>query len=290
MTTFKQTFQQMFKVKWKWIKVILLIQLVCLIAGSLFLIIKYPHGVNPSSHSFADQFFDFSNNLFAVPVNLSGWLIVIGDPIFLGILCYQNEKINASQTWRLIPLSESKFFNANLLSSFISCVVIAIPQVIVSLILMAIEQKYSSANPIANTFNFANYDASNWLLSILFFLILIALVFFIMTFVSFSNFSSKTIANFIPSSKSKIIKKLVFILLVIIAVYLGFQLNESLTLLGLKQESLYLQQFKDDKVVNNIFIYNLSTIYLFLELAIFSLIFWLSDTFLMKKYFEPKIK
>ena len=54
----------------------------------------------------------------------------IADVIFVGLLCWQNEKINLSQTWQLAPASSVKIWLINMLSSLVECIYIFVIQVI----------------------------------------------------------------------------------------------------------------------------------------------------------------
>lgn len=288
MTTFKQSFKQMFKVKWKWIKILWLVQILILIFGTAILIIQHPHGVNADASSFSGLFFDFDNNLYAVPVNLSSFLIIWGDIIFLGILIWQSYKINLSQTWRLLAQSDSQLWQGNLLSSFLSCCTVFIPQVIVYLILLVIENTFSKTHPINSLFNadFQNHLLQNLSNFTSFCLLLIAFVLLILTFADFTIFSSRAVADFLPFKNVKAMRVILVIVLIIIGVYFGSTIiNETIAITN---------KFADKMMVTHKSIsfayYNLSTWAMVLEFAIAALIFDLLDTWLIKKYVETTIK
>ncbi|WEV50919.1 hypothetical protein OZX63_08195 [Lactobacillus sp. ESL0700] len=42
---------------------------------------------------------------------------LLANLIYLGITCWQNEKFNREQTWRLIPMHDSELYLANTISS-----------------------------------------------------------------------------------------------------------------------------------------------------------------------------
>lgn len=298
MTTFKQSFNQMFKVKWKWIKILWLVQILILIFGTAVLIIQHPHGVSVDASSFSSLFFDFDNNLYAVPVNLSSFLIIWCDIVFLGILIWQSYKINLSQTWRLLAQSDSKLWQSNLLSSFLSCCTVFIPQVIAYLILLVIENTFSKTHPINNLFNadFQNHLLQNLLNFTSFFLILIAFVLLILTFADFTIFSSRAVVDFLPFKNEKVIRATLIIVLIMIGVYFGSTIiNETIAITGKFTDKMILANSGYNKIMatNNPiynFYYNLSSLVMILEFAIAALIFGFLDSWLIKDFVEAKIK
>jgi len=45
-------------------------------------------------------------------------------------MCWQNERENLSQTWREAPLSDTKFYFANIFSSIVGCIYIFLIQIV----------------------------------------------------------------------------------------------------------------------------------------------------------------
>lgn len=293
MTSFKQVFGQMFKEKWKWIRLVWVIQLAVLVIGTIILILQHPHGVNPDSSSFINMFFDDGKNLFAVPVNLTLWLIYLADLIFLGILVRIDAKLNLSQTWRLLPISESKFWQANIWSSFVSCVVIFIPQVIVAVILMAIEEFCSSASPLTNWFaGLYHNPAQNILGSISFVLILVSLVLLVLIFADFAVFASNTITDFVPAKNIKVLRIIILLVLVVAVVYFGSQLTDVVTNLADKQTDAIIlanEHYGQTAVNNSVYwAYNLTQWAIALEFLVGALVFGVLDNWLMKRFVESR--
>lgn len=297
MTDFKQVFKQIFKTKWKWIKLIWLIQLIVVILGSLCLIIQHPHGVNYGVNSnyagFTAQFFDFGKNIYAVPVNLSLWLIIWGDIVFLGILIWQAYKINLSSTWRLIAIDDGKLWQANLWSSFVSCVVILILQATVAFILMLVEETFSRAKPITNTFVGINKNPLQGILgTISFCLVITGIVFLILTLSDFAIFSSRTITDFLPIKNIKVVRAIVMIAIIILAIYFGSHLTDALTAFTNKQtDRLILNTAArtiregNDRIY---WAYNLTEWATAAEFLISALILGCLNNWLIKKFVEPK--
>ena len=79
---------------------------------------------------------------------------VIADLVITIILCWQNERINSSQTWQLIPLASSAKYIANVLSSVLGCIYIFIIQLLINFILLL---PYLSASPVPININNLEY-------------------------------------------------------------------------------------------------------------------------------------
>lgn len=122
MTTFKQVCMELFHRRNRYVKFFLTVQALVVIFYSLFIIVSH----NKYSLLGYEHF--------------TGWLIpyaiviqttMIFDLVFLGWVIFKNEKWQFSQTWRLIPISDSKLFLANITSTLLNCIVIFISQILV---------------------------------------------------------------------------------------------------------------------------------------------------------------
>lgn len=208
MINFLAITKQMFKQKSKFIYLILLVQLIAVIASLVFNIQTIAQG--------EFQEILYNNTIFTT---------VLFDVIFLGIMCWQNEKINLSQTWRQIPISSTKFYLANIMSTLICCVYIFIIQIIANIIV--------TAPKVTRVFNdligYADYTANFWNRGLIFGLFLVLIVITISMFVSFTNFSTRVIVDFLPIKNTTWVKMLVMGILVIIGVYVGMQINSHFT-------------------------------------------------------------
>ena len=107
MTTFKALFNQMGKKKRRSVYLLALLQLV---AGSVFAL--WAFFSNGGAFSNTDK-----------PV---AWFVMVAtftpftDIAYVILSAWQNEKEYSSQTWRLVPISSSKFYLANILSAIVN--------------------------------------------------------------------------------------------------------------------------------------------------------------------------
>lgn len=180
----------------------------------------------------------------------------IADVIFVGLLCWQNEKINLSQTWQLAPASSVKIWLINMLSSLVECIYIFVIQVILGFVAAKVTWA----------------DAS---LLIEFLLFLTGTVLVIMTFVSFANFLTKVIVDQLPVNNNIVIKLFVMAVIVIIAILIAEQLNEQIT-------AMYLHRFAKEAAYDPL---GISVVEYFAGAIVLGAI----DSYLMSKFVEPKI-
>ena len=155
--------------------------------------------------------------------NMATWTIYF-DIAFYAVTCWQNEKINMSQTWHLAAADEGKTYLANVFSSLIACGVFFLLQQIVNIFLLI---PTMGANCVAEAFSqfglspyIPNVPGIN--VSFEFYWLFIALVIlFIYFFVSFTNFVSRIISDELPMKSTLWIRLLIIAILVIIAAYVG---------------------------------------------------------------------
>lgn len=146
-------------------------------------------------------------------------LVIYADLAFAVLSSWQNEKINNSQTWNLIPMSSSKLWLGNILSSILTCIYLFIMQ-LVFLFVTALPH-FSAKNPFKHVLDAFGLWPSRYMWQIvgwrILFIFLIA--FWIYTFVSFVDFSAKAIVDHLPVKNTLWIRMLVIAILTIIAIY-----------------------------------------------------------------------
>lgn len=272
MTTFKSLFKQMFLQKRRYAHLVLLLQIFAVIFIFVF-------SINSNEYK----------SLFVIGNKTNNWDIlfwigcyttVISDLIFLGLLCWQNEKINLSQTWQLVPVSSIKIWLTNIFSGLIECVYIFIIQVIFGILVITFDCLSKKVNFFTEITKSAAWNWS-WadfegIIELLIYLISICLIVF--TFVSFSNLLTRTIIDQLPGKNTLIIKILVMALLVIIAVFIAAKLNDQVLF-------MYYSRTKAVDYDN-------------VDLLIISIVEYLAGTIvlgivnciLVDKFVEPKIK
>ncbi len=207
--------------------------------------------------------------------------------------CIDTERINSNESYRLIPLSDIKYYLGNLLSSVTSFLYFIVIEIICFVIFAGatytLDQKFQSdVNTFFNRFDSPGFfgapkdvRAVAWIaVNLIIFLILLA--FLIYFFISFLNLSSRAIIDFLPGFPSKTfltISRLFIIVLLCwifskIANFVGefYQTPLDLFLTGLQGESLNLLALSN------------------LGMLVFTLLFLAINLVLFTNFFEPNEK
>ncbi|MDN5956270.1 MAG: ABC transporter permease [Lactobacillus sp.] len=276
MTSFSALFKQMFVQKRRYAHLVLLVQTFAVIFMFLMDLI--------TSNNFAKGFLVFAQNshpkfcdiIFALGIITTA----IGDLVFLGLLCWQNEKINLSQTWHLIPVSDIKLWWINILTSVVQCAYIFVIQVVLGIIVLIFD--CMSYGPSFSTMNKKVGFSWSWpdVMGVIEMpLSLIGLVLIIFCFVSFVDLLTRTITDQLPGKNSTVIKIFVMAILVIIGVTIAFKINDQLT-------AAYMRH-----LMKNSNGYSVDTLPMaIIEFFAGSIILGAINSFLIEKFVEPKIR
>lgn len=206
----------------------------------------------------------------------------LADPIFLLMTAWKNEKINRSQTWRLVPMNDGKIYLCNSLSSFCSFIYLLIMQAVVGLIGFIIV--YASSNEIRKAIaeglhkefvvdHVADIDISNFLILILF-MILLGLFWYVI--VSFLHFTSRAILDFLPMASNKLIIFIIRAAVLIVVVYFLIYSFELISEIGINPSFIQ----------GNPFISNMAPS--IISLAILDLLIGAANYVLINKFVEAK--
>lgn len=275
MTSAKALFKQMFLQKRRYAYLVLLVQIFAVIFMFFMdLILNHQNSITEFSNTF---FRGKSDNPLEIILGLGIMTTIFADIIFTGLLCWQNEKINLSQTWHLVPISDVKLWLINIFSSIAECAYIFIIQVLVGAIVFMLDLGGSLFKEITKIF----FKASFWVTVEQFgeqILYLVGLVLVIFTFVSFANLLTRTIIDQLPIKNTTTIKLSIMAILVIIAVTIALKLNDQLTM-------FYIHYAVNDAIANVWDWFRISI----LEYWIVALVLGLIDSFLISKFVEPKI-
>ena len=275
MTSAKALFKQMFVQKRRCAHLVLLVQTFAVIFMFFMdLILNHQNSITEFSNTF---FRGKSDNPLEIILGLGIMTTIFADIIFTGLLCWQNEKINLSQTWHLVPISDVKLWLINIFSSIAECAYIFIIQVLVGAIVFMLDLGGSLFKEITKIF----FKASFWVTVEQFgeqILYLVGLVLVIFTFVSFANLLTRTITDQLPIKNTTTIKLSVMAILVIIAVTIALKLNDQLTM-------FYIHYAVNDAIANVWDWFRISI----LEYWIVAIVLGLIDSFLISKFVEPKI-
>lgn len=265
MTNLKNVEWQMFRKKSRFIKWVLLCQLIVVI----YYVFQITNIMMPMKGS---DVIGYTGSML-IPTT------IVADIVFMGILSWKSESINNSQTWRLIPMSNTKFYLANILSNILSCIVIFAIQLAVYGILIFIQDMRGGFFAtlhwrIKDFFGLlASGDAfMNFIYMVLF---LFLIVLFISTFVSFINFSSRAVTDFISPKNNQWVRWLIIIILVGIGSYMFVNTSD-----------ITMRLTKNLITGRNA---NLLTGLIDLELLVGTILFGGLDLWLINNYAESKI-
>ena len=136
MTSNKALFKQMFLQKRHYADLVLLIQTFA-VAFMFLMGIIFKGNSNPVNNIASG--FVGNDNIWDLILGLGTITTFLADATFLGLMCWQNEKINLSQTWQLIPASGSKIWIINIISSIAECAYIFVIQVVIGMIVLIID-------------------------------------------------------------------------------------------------------------------------------------------------------
>lgn len=227
MTKSSSLFLQFFKKKSYWVHTIILIQFISVIFGALFFFLKNETGdvIGGSDPTVINRSLLALTKAFIISFPFA-------NIVYLLISIWQNEKINRSQTWRLAAISDSKFYLDNSLSSFISYLYLLFLNLLEITILFLMTFVCSKGIRKAFNYSFQNFikDMASWNWEYLFNWALLVILFGLSCYliVSFLNFSSRSLIDFLPGIKSTIAVNFIRFLLIIIISWLLYKIINSI--------------------------------------------------------------
>ena len=276
MTSNKALFKQMFLQKRRYADLVLLVQ-VFAVAFMFLMGIIFRGNSNPINN--ISSVFAGNDNIWDLILGLGVLTTFFVDITFLGLMCWQNEKINLSQTWQLIPASSSKIWVFNIISSIVECAYIFVIQVVIGLIVLIIDSYSHHINPFSGTSFGANisFVESAWAL-IEELLALVGLCLIIFAFVSLINFLTRTITDQLPVKNTTGIRLVVMAILVIVGVIIAMQINDQMMTIYYNHLAAHSETIDMDNI-------GLAA----LEYWIGSILLGIINCLLIQKFVEPKI-
>lgn len=274
MTSFNTLFNRMFQEKSKSVYLIFLIQA---FASLCFTIIGFvsahgiPQFVDGKDASSVNGVVAFLAS-FAVMMFLTSF---VADFVYWIVSSIKNEKINRSQTWRLIPVSDTKFLLSNFGTAFLTYIWLGILEAVTALITLL---PMLSDQDVQKAFSHASLDLSahDWqtMLASLGLIILIGYAWY--AIVSLLNLSSRSIIDFLPGGSSKFLTFIIRVVVIIAIIWiLGHAASIIFSVLG---------KFSPF-AVNNQDINYATTL---LQFLVFDVVITLIDIFLLNKFVEAK--
>ena len=274
MTSFNTLFNRMFQEKSKSVYLIFLIQA---FASLCFTIIGFvsengtPEFVNGKDTSSVNVIVAFLA-VFAVMMLITSF---IADFVYWIISSIKNEKINRSQTWRLIPVTDTKFLLSNFGTAFLTYIWLGILEavtIIVTLLPMLSDQDVRKAIGQASI----HLSARDWqeMLASLGLIILIGYAWY--AIVSLLNLASRSIIDFLPGGSSKVLTFIIRVVVIIVIIWiLGHAASIIFSVLG---------EFSPFAVNN----YDIDYATTLLQFLVFDVVITLIDIFLLNKFVEAK--
>ncbi|WEV70192.1 hypothetical protein OZY43_04345 [Lactobacillus sp. ESL0785] len=215
MTSFKHLFGELFKIKSKKLLHFSISQLVMavILAGLItFKAVTVATVANPLFNIFRS----FLANL-ARTITWTGLFIVL---ISLVLIAYDTEKINRSQTWRLIPIDNNTIYLSNLVSSLIAIVILVLLEFFGAIAPMLLHEALTGQGVLVSEFfsDMGKIGFLKWLQIIVALFLLLLAIFLI---ISFLNFSSYTIVDFLPHFSGKLTLMVVRLVIILLICWLG---------------------------------------------------------------------
>lgn len=274
MTSFNTLFNRMFQEKSKTVYLIFLIQVFASFCFTIFAAFSL-HGD-----------FNVVNNTAKEAINpIIGFLavfasIVLGTSFFANFIYWivssiKNEKINRSQTWRLIPISDTKFLLSNFGTAFLSYIWLEILEFVTAAITAL--PLFLSSGEIKTALGHANWkiDAQScWqMLGALVLIILLGYAWY--AIVSLLNLSSRSIIDFLPNGSNKFLIFVVRVITIVVVIWLlGYAGN---ALIGATNQILSLNTSE-----------NMGMGSVLIQFLIFDAVVTLIDILLLNKFVEAK--
>lgn len=273
MTPATHLFKELLKRKIQRVNIIVTIQFVSAIALAFFTNFSINLGM---IHTRLTNPADFLTEILACFGSL---FFVFGLILFL-LTISQNERLNRDQTWRIIPITDGKFYIENIFSSFISLIYFVLVNVIIVFILLLICVLFNS--------KFRQNLGINIHPSLEFFYVIIVAIlscFFMFLIASFLNFSSIAISDFLPQGSNRTILFLVRLLIIIVIIGFIWKINSVFSFYDFFTGNFNLVNLKVTSLNSLVELENLMIVLFVIDLVILAL-----NLFLINHFFEPEKK
>lgn len=273
MTSFNTLFNRMFQEKSRSVYLIFLIQVFTSLCLALF---SSRNDVNQISLSGNTETVSGITVFFVLFAGMLAMTSFFASFVYWIISSVKNEKINRSQTWRLIPISDTKFLLNNFGTAFLSYIWLGILQaVLAGLSLLPLLSSSKIRQEIALLkINLSAQDLWQILGGII---LVILLGYAWYALVSLINLSTHSIMDFLPNGSSKALMFIVRLVIIIAIIWLLSY--ASMALFSVFGKFLPFLGGSDD---------NVSMGWVLLEFLVFDAIVTLIDVLLLNKFVEAK--
>ncbi len=274
MTSFNTLFNRMFQEKSKSVYSIFLIQAFASLCLTIIVFVsgngtpEFVNGNDTSNVNLVVAFFA----VYAVMMLITSF---VADFVYWIVSSIKNEKINRSQTWRLIPVSDTKFLLGNFGTAFLTYIWLGILETVTILITLLPMLSDQEVRKVLSHVSL-NLSAHDWqeMLASLGLIILIGYAWY--AIVSLLNLASRSIIDFLPGGSSKVLTFIIRVVVIIAIIWiLGHAASIIFSVLG---------EFSPFAVNN----YDIDYATTLLQFLVFDVVITLIDIFLLNKFVEAK--
>lgn len=274
MTSFNTLFNRMFQEKSKSVYLIFLIQAFASLCLTIIVFVSgngTPEFVNGNDTSNVNLVVAFLA-VYAVMMLITSF---VADFVYWIVSSIKNEKINRSQTWRLIPVSDTKFLLGNFGTAFLTYIWLGILETVTILITLLPMLSDQEVRKVLSHVSL-NLSAHDWqeMLASLGLIILIGYAWY--AIVILLNLASRSIIDFLPGGSSKVLTFIIRVVVIIAIIWiLGHAASIIFSVLG---------EFSPFAVNN----YDIDYATTLLQFLVFDVVITLIDIFLLNKFVEAK--
>ncbi|MBI1695903.1 ABC transporter permease [Lactobacillus crispatus] len=274
MTSFNTLFNRMFQEKSKSVYLIFLIQAFASLCLTIIVFVSgngTPEFVNGNDTSNVNLVVAFLA-VYAVMMLITSF---VADFVYWIVSSIKNERINRSQTWRLIPVSDTKFLLGNFGTAFLTYIWLGILETVTILITLLPMLSDQEVRKVLSHVSL-NLSAHDWqeMLASLGLIILIGYAWY--AIVSLLNLASRSIIDFLPGGSSKVLTFIIRVVVIIAIIWiLGHAASIIFSVLG---------EFSPFAVNN----YDIDYATTLLQFLVFDVVITLIDIFLLNKFVEAK--
>lgn len=274
MTSFNTLFNRMFQEKSKSVYLIFLIQAFASLCLTIIVFVsgngtpEFVNGNDTSNVNLVVAFFA----VYAVMMLITSF---VADFVYWIVSSIKNEKINRSQTWRLIPVSDTKFLLGSFGTAFLTYIWLGILETVTILITLLPMLSDQEVRKVLSHVSL-NLSAHDWqeMLASLGLIILIGYAWY--AIVSLLNLASRSIIDFLPGGSSKVLTFIIRVVVIIAIIWiLGHAASIIFSVLG---------EFSPFAVNN----YDIDYATTLLQFLVFDVVITLIDIFLLNKFVEAK--
>ena len=222
MSEFSRLFNRFFKIKTRKLHIILFFQLIAALACAFF---TYYEVTNWHIQK------NLKNNVGLIPE----WTLYFVILAFLVILFVfiltplQSEKFNRSQTWRLAGISDSQFYLDNVLSTFVSFIYMLALEVVAAVMLgflsFLVDKDFQRGLHDFLMDLHPNFDYNVFWTVIGTIVLAILSCFFLYFVISFFNFASQSIIDFVPANVNGALVKILHLFIIFVLIWFFFKIQ-----------------------------------------------------------------